>query len=327
MSPQTFTLAVTGAAGQVAYAWLFLQLHQLERQGMSVDLRLCDVEAQQGNLRCIADELIDCASPALRAVSCHQSPEEAFEGASSIVLFGGLARQPGMSRSDLLLTNASIMADHGKAIGRTADPCCDVLVVANPCNTNALVAWSHSGRSPHSFRAMTRLDHQRAAAALAQHIGVPVAEVSRACVWGNHSETCVPDRWHARVGGKPAVSVVPESWLADEWPARVRGRGGDLLRRRGHSAAGSAAWAALLAWRDPRALSPGEWASCGLWTEEGTQLPAGLYCGVACTSMNGRLTWVADALEPDLLAALRPSLQELTEERDTVRHLLGGGGA
>ena len=92
-----------------------------------------------------------------------------------MILVGGLPRKDGMSRADLIRANGPIFTGQGKAINDAAGPNVRVLTVANPCNTNCLIARSHAPKVPADrWFAMTRLDQNRAASQLAQKAGVPV---------------------------------------------------------------------------------------------------------------------------------------------------------
>ena len=108
-----------------------------------------------------------------------------------------------MERSDLLEANGGIFKPQGEAINEGAADDVKVLVVGNPANTNCLIAMSHAPDVPRErFTAMTRLDHNRAIAQLAAKLGVPVTEITKMTIWGNHSTTQYPDLVHARWGGE-----------------------------------------------------------------------------------------------------------------------------
>ena len=81
----------------------------------------------------------------------------------------GLPRKDGMSRADLIRANSPIFSGQGQAINAAAGPDARVLTVANPCNTNCLIARSHAPKVPADrWFAMTRLDQNRAASLLAK---------------------------------------------------------------------------------------------------------------------------------------------------------------
>src|SRR4051812_43744651 len=120
-----------------------------------------------------------------------------------------------MERKDLLGMNGKIFVGQGKAIAANAASDVRVVVVGNPCNTNCLGAYSNGRDVPaERWTAMTRLDHNRARTALAKKAGVPVADVKKVTIWGNHSNTQYPDFTNATIGGKPAPAVITDrAWL------------------------------------------------------------------------------------------------------------------
>ena len=108
---------------------------------------------------------------------------------------GGFPRKKGMVRKDLIQANTKIFMSMGQAINKVASTDIKVLVVANPANTNALVALKQcTGRIPtKNFAAMTRLDYNRATAQIAKKIKEDVVNVKNVIIWGNHSATQYPD--------------------------------------------------------------------------------------------------------------------------------------
>jgi malate/lactate dehydrogenase len=97
----------------------------------------------------------------------------------------------------------------GKALNEVASKNCKVMVVGNPCNTNALIAMENAPSIPRkNFHALTRLDENRAKCQLALKSGKFYTNISRVCIWGNHSTTQVPDFINARIGGRPAIDVI-----------------------------------------------------------------------------------------------------------------------
>jgi malate dehydrogenase (NADP+) len=97
----------------------------------------------------------------------------------------------------------------GKALNEVASKNCKVMVVGNPCNTNALIAMENAPSIPRkNFHALTRLDENRAKCQLALKSGKFYTNISRVCIWGNHSTTQVPDFINSRIGGRPAIDVI-----------------------------------------------------------------------------------------------------------------------
>jgi malate dehydrogenase len=188
--PKIVRVAVTGAAGQVSYAMLarlasgevfgpdtrvILQLLEIPR---SVNPKAMDA------LEGVAMELEDCAFPTLQSIVVTDDPNQAFDGCKWALLVGSFPRGPGMERKELLGRNGQIFVGQGKALAAKAASDVRILVVGNPCNTNCLVAYSNGKAIPHDrWSAMTRLDHNRAVAALAKKAGVPNEAVTCMTIW------------------------------------------------------------------------------------------------------------------------------------------------
>ena len=170
-------VAVTGAAGQIGYALLFrIAAGEMFGKDTEVHLGLLELEAALPALDGVIMELQDCAFPLLKSVTPTTDPEVAFKDADWALLVGSVPRKAGMERGDLLKINGGIFIKQGKALDENAKPSCRVLVVGNPCNTNAYIAKSVVKKiSPQNFFAMTMLDKNRAVAQLAKKAGVPVA--------------------------------------------------------------------------------------------------------------------------------------------------------
>jgi malate dehydrogenase len=89
-----------------------------------------------------------------------------------------------------------------------------VLVVANPANTNALILKEFAPSIPEkNISCLTRLDHNRALGQIGERLNVPVSTVKNVIIWGNHSSSQYPDVNHAVVDGKPVREAVQD----DAW--------------------------------------------------------------------------------------------------------------
>src|SRR3954454_5211471 len=246
--PDTKRVVVSGAAGQIGYALVFLvdsgQVVGPDTKVLLVLLEIPDaVKAAEGT----AMELGDCAFPLLAGIDIYDDAQRAFDGANVGLLVGARPRSKGMERADLLEANGAIFKPQGEAINKGAADDIKILVVGNPANTNSLIARTHAPDVPaERFTAMTRLDENRAVGQLASKLGVGVEEVQDLVVWGNHSPTMFPDLFNAKVGGKPAVEVVDDmAWYENEYLPRVGKRGAEIIEARGASSAASAANAAI----------------------------------------------------------------------------------
>ena len=319
-------VTVTGAAGQIGYALLFrIASGAMLGPDTPVRLRLLEIPQAVKAAEGTAMELDDCAFPLLDGVDIHDDPARGFEGTNVALLVGARPRGPGMERADLLEANGGIFGPQGRAINDHAADDVRVLVVGNPANTNALIAASHApdvGKD--RFTAMTRLDHNRALSQAAARAGVPVSQVKRLTIWGNHSASQYPDLFHAEVGGRPGAELAADrTWLTEDFVPTVAKRGAAIIDARGASSAASAANAAIDHVRDWVLGTPeGDWTSAGLWSTGAYGVPEGLVSSFPVTSSGG--AWdVVDGLEVDDFSRARidASVAELVEEREAVRAL------
>ncbi len=330
MTTETKTVAVTGAAGQIAYSLLFrVASGAMLGPGQPVALRLLEIPQALGALKGVVMELDDCAFPLLRSVTVTDNAEEAFGDADVALLVGARPRSKGMERADLLEANGAIFSVQGRALAASASRDVRVLVVGNPANTNCLIAASNAMASPtplrpQQFAAMTRLDHNWAVGQLAARAGAAVTEVSNVTIWGNHSATQYPDIFHARVQGKPALDQVGGvDWARDTLIPTVQQRGAAIIEARGASSAASAANAAIDTVRDWFLGTPGgDWTSMAVWSDGSYGTPEGIYSSVPVTAGGGSYE-VVGGLEVNDFSRERidRSTAELVEERNSVVEL------
>ena len=324
------TVAVTGAAGQIGYALLFrIASGQLFGPDTKVALRLLELEAALPALEGVRMELDDCAFPLLADVTCTSDTDAAFRGANWSLLVGAVPRREGMERKDLLSINGGIFTGQGSSIARNAAEDCRVLVVGNPCNTNALIgstAAARHGMPRDRWFAMTMLDESRARSQLAHRAGVGVSEVRDLAIWGNHSSTQFPDAWHATIAGRPAPEVVADDgWLEGDFITCVQQRGAAIIKARGQSSAASAANAVIDTVRNV-ARPSGEIFSAAVPAPEqdGYDVPTGLVFGYPLRATDPGSVEIVQGIEHGEFARskLAATTSELLEERAAVEELL-----
>jgi malate dehydrogenase len=316
-------VVVTGAAGQIGYALLFrIASGHLLGDDTPVRLRLLEIPQAVKAAEGTALELEDGAFELLAGVDVFDDATKAFEGANVGLLVGAKPRSKGMERADLLEANGGIFKPQGEALNGAADDV-KVLVVGNPANTNALIAASNSDVPKDRFTAMTRLDHNRALAQLANKFGVRVGQISRMTIWGNHSASQYPDVTNVLIDGKPISDQVDQTWLTDEFIPRVAKRGAEIIDVRGASSAASAAAAAIdhvYTWVN--GTREGDWTSAAIVSDGSYGVPEGLVSSFPVTSSGG--DWeIVPGLEVDEFSRTRidASVAELVEERDAVQGL------
>lgn len=326
---QPIRIAVTGAGGQIGYATIFrLASGAVFGADQPISLRLLEVTPALPSLQGTIMELDDCAFSTLADVAATDQATEAFEGADWVIFIGGMPRKDGMTRADLIRANGPIFTSQGQAINDAAGPNVRVLTVANPCNTNALIARSHAPKVPADrWFAMTRLDQNRAATQIARKAGVPVGQVTNMTIWGNHSDTQYPDFKNAKIGGKPATEVITDApWFTETFVPTVAKRGAAVIKARGGSSAASAANAAIDGIKSVVTPTPqADWFSAGVVSDGSYGVPAGLIYSFPLRTEDGQSWSIVQGLliDDDARQRIDASAQELVAERDAVKDLLG----
>ncbi len=322
-------VAVTGAAGQIGYALLFrIASGQMLGPDQPVILQLLDlpIDKLQQALKGVMMELEDCAFPLLAGMVGAGDPKVAFKDIDIALLVGAKPRGPGMERKDLLMENAKIFVEQGKALNAVASRGVKVLVVGNPANTNAYIAMkSAPDLSPANFTAMLRLDHNRALSQLATRTGKAVADIEKLIVWGNHSPTMYPDIRFATIAGTPAPQLVnDETWYRDTFIPLVGKRGAAIIEARGSSSAASAANAAIDHIHDWVLGTGGKWTTMGVPSDGSYAIPPEIVYGFPVTCAAGKYELV-QGLEIDAFSRgkMDATLKELQEEQDGVKSMLG----
>jgi malate dehydrogenase len=319
-------IAVTGAAGQIGYSLLFrIASGEMLGKDQPIILQLLDLPQAQKSLQGVIMELDDCAFPLLTGIVATDAPDVAFRDADICLLVGARPRGPGMERADLLQANGAIFTVQGKAIAENARENVKVLVVGNPCNTNAYIARAAAlkvGRTdPANYHAMLRLDHNRALTQLAQKSGRPVASLKKLVVWGNHSPSMYADYRFATSDGDHVKDLINDaSWNNDIFLPTVGKRGAAIIEARGLSSAASAANAAIDHVRD-WALGSSDWVTMGIPApaDNGYGIPEGLVFGLPCKCENGGFSLIK-GLEIDEYSRgkIAATLKELESERAAV---------
>jgi malate dehydrogenase len=319
-------VTITGAAGQIGYQLAFrIASGQMLGSDQPVILQLLEIPQALDALKGVVMELDDCAFKTLAGVVATDDPDVAFKASDYALLVGARPRGPGMERKDLLEANAAIFSVQGKAINEHASRDIRVLVVGNPANTNALITASNAPDiDPANITAMTRLDHNRAIAQLAQKTDSHVTDVKHMIIWGNHSATQYPDINHASVAGKPAMNLVDGTWLADEFIPIVQQRGAAIIKARGASSAASAASAAIDHVRDWALGTDGDdWVSMAIPADGSYGIGPGIIYSYPVRCSGGKYEIVQDLDINDFSRARMDATDaELREERAAIESLL-----
>ncbi len=148
-------------------------------------------------------------------------------GSDIVVITSGVARRPGMSRDDLLLTNMRIVTSVVEEIVKHS-PDCVILPVTNPLDAMAQRAYQVSGFPKHRVVGMAGiLDTARFRTFLAQELSVSVSSIE-AYVLGGHGDTMVPVVGSTTAGGIPVANLIESGRLA-EIVQRTRDGGAEII--------------------------------------------------------------------------------------------------
>ena len=328
MSKSPVRVAVTGAAGQIGYSLLFrIASGEMLGKDQPVIIQMLDLPQAQKACQGVIMELDDCAFPLLAGVFATDDPNVAFKDADICLLVGARPRTAGMERADLLSANGAIFTVQGKAIAENAKEDVKVLVVGNPCNTNAYIAAAAAkkvGRTnPANYHGMLRLDYNRAASQLAAKIGRPVSTITKLVVWGNHSPTMYADYRNCVSNGDSVKTLINDPvWNNDVFLPTVGKRGAAIIEARGLSSAASAANAAIGHIRD-WVLGSDDWVTMGVPSDGSYGIPAGIVYGFPCECKGGSYK-IVQGLEIDEYSRekMDKTLKELTDEAEAVKHML-----
>ena len=322
---QPVRVTITGAAGQIGYALAFrIAAGDMLGKDQPVILQLLEITPSMEMLKGVVMELNDCAFPLLHGIVATDVASVAFEKADYALLVGARPRGPGMERKDLLEANGRIFGPQGEAIAKHASKDIKVLVVGNPANTNALIAQANAmGANARNFTAMTRLDHNRAMAQLAEKTGKHVNDIKGMIIWGNHSSTQYPDISHCTVDGKPATDLVDEKWYRETFIPTVQQRGAAIIKARGASSAASAASAAIDHIRDWALGSNGEIVSMAVPSDGSYGIKEGVIYSFPVICKGGDYE-IVQGLDIDDFSREKMDAtdRELREEREAVKVLL-----
>ncbi len=319
-------VTITGAAGQIGYQLAFrIASGQLLGRDQPVILQLLEIPPAMAALQGVVMELRDCAFPALHGIVATDDANVGFKDTDFALLVGAKPRGPGMERSDLLLGNAKIFSAQGKAINEHASRDIKVLVVGNPANTNALIASANAPDiDPRQFTAMTRLDHNRALAQVAEKTGAHVSQLKQMTIWGNHSATQYPDVSHLTINGEPAGSKLDKEWLVETFIPTVQQRGAAIIKARGASSAASAASAAIDHMHDwALGSAEGDWVSMAVPADGSYGIEPGVVYSFPVTCRGGDWAIVPGlAIDDFSRQRMDATDAELRDERAAIAELL-----
>lgn len=347
-NPSELTVCITGGAGRIAYALIPLVCNGLVfGPNVRIHLRLLDIPMAATRLEGTVMEINDCTYPLVESVVGSDSPEIGFSGCDVCILLGGHPRLPGMERKDLLAKNVEGIKQQAEDLAKYTHNNVKVLVVANPANTNCLIAMEAAPSIPReNFSCLTRLDEERFRHLIS--IAVNESRVRRnfetgeratrpgdldnVIVLGNHSSSQVPCASSAtvKIGSTvyPITDFLSNDAVCPGIIEQVQKRGAEIIKTLGASSAASAANAIarhLRDWLGPisdisRSFSMG---ICSKGNK--LNIPENLVFSLPCRRVNdseAKIAIVDDFTIPEKLEAyLASTIAELTTERQDAMEI------
>src|SRR5437762_3182394 len=242
---------------------------------------------------------------------------EESAGSDVVIVTAGIARKPGMSRDDLLNTNAGIVKQVAEQIKKTS-PNAIVIVVSNPLDVMCYVAKEITGFPRERVIGMAGvLDTARYRAFLAEALDVSVRDI-QAMVLGGHGDTMVPLISYTNVSGIPITQLLDKATL-DKIVERTRNGGAEIVAFLKSGSAYYAPSAAVVQMAEAIVRDKQRVLPCAAWLQ-GEYGLSGMYCGVPCKLGRKGLEKIVEVkLSADEQAALTKSAEAVKETMAAVR--------
>ena len=238
-------------------------------------------------------------------------------GAELFIVTAGIARKPGMSRDDLVKTNAGIVQSVAREIRRVA-PDSFVIVVSNPLDVMCGVALRETGFPRERVLGMAGvLDTARYRTFLGQALGVSLGDI-QAMVLGGHGDTMVPLVSYTTVSGIPVRQLLDAATL-EAIVERTRNGGAEIVAHLKTGSAYYAPSAAAVEMAEAIVLDRKRVLPCAAWLQ-GEYGLANVFCGVPCVLGRGGLERI---LEVELTAGEREALHRSAEAVRSTMKVIG----
>ena len=236
---------------------------------------------------------------------------EESAGSEIVIITAGIARKPGMSRDDLMNTNAGIVKGVSEQVAKTS-PNAILIVVSNPLDVMCYVAKKVTGFPRERVLGMAGvLDTARYRAFLAEALDVSVRDI-QAMVLGGHGDTMVPLVNYTTVSGIPVTQLMPRDQL-DKIVDRTRKGGAEIVSLLKTGSAYYAPSAAAVQMAEAIVNDQKRILPCSAWLE-GEYGHAGLFLGVPCkigrNGLEAVITVELSAEERDALAKSADAVRE-----------------
>ena len=238
-------------------------------------------------------------------------------GSDVVVITAGIPRKPGMSRDDLLNTNAGIVTQVCEQV-KTSSPKAIVIVVSNPLDVMCVVARKITGFPRERVLGMAGvLDTARYRAFLAEAANVSVKDI-QAMVLGGHGDTMVPLVSYTTVSGIPVTQLLAKDKL-DAIVTRTRNGGAEIVAHLKTGSAYYAPSAAAVQMVEAIALDKKRVLPCAAWLQ-GEYGLRDVFCGVPCKLGRDGLELI---LEVELTEQERKDLHASAESVRSVQATVG----
>ena len=241
---------------------------------------------------------------------------QAARGSELVVVTAGIARKPGMTRDDLVRTNADIVKQVSQQIKQHC-PNAIVLVVSNPLDVMCWVTKQVTGFPRERVMGMAGvLDTARYRAFLAEALNVSVEDI-QAMVLGGHGDTMVPLISYTTVAGIPVTQLLDKPTL-DKIVERTRNGGAEIVAFLKTGSAYYAPSAAVTQMAEAIVQDKKRILPCAAWVQ-GEYGISGVYLGVPCKLGRGGLEKILEVkLSPDEQVALKKSAEAVKETMKAV---------
>jgi len=238
------------------------------------------------------------------------------EGSDIVVITAGIARKPGMSRDDLLNTNAGIVKQVAEHV-KSSSPNAIVIVVSNPLDVMSWVAMKTTGFPRERVLGMAGvLDTARYRSFLAEALDVSVRDI-QAMVLGGHGDTMVPLLSYTSVSGIPVTQLLDQAKL-DAIVTRTRNGGAEIVKYLKTGSAYYAPSSAVVQMCEAIAFDQKRVLPCAAWLQ-GEYGQSGIFLGVPCKLGKAGLEKIFEvSLTDDERAALAKSADAVREQMSAV---------
>lgn len=326
-------ISITGGAGHIGYNIAFrIASGEMLGNDQPINLSLIDINKKEEELIGLKLELEDSSFPLLENIKITNNLYKGLENSDLVYIIGVKNTVENGERVDCLKQNINVMIENGKAINKTVNKDCKVLVLANPCNTNCLIISHYANKLPkENFQAISRLDHNRAKRILADKLNENVRSITKLIIWGNHDQTMFPDIQYAEV--KDNISgyyysikdKLDSEFIRYTFPNILSQRWKEIIKYRGVTSCASAVTACIDHGRDLFLDSNGKWVSSSVYSD-GTiySIPKDVYFSMPVIySTNNRYNIVKDLSICDLTKEkINITSKSLLKEREIIEKYL-----